>query len=226
MTRLWVLLAVVGCGPSLGVANEEPPTDPILEVSGEQLFTRGVALARQGDLIRSEQYLSAAISRGAPTDRVLPLLLRVCVEGSRLQAALAYAREELGRHPENWSLRYVVASLQRALGRLEAAEANLLRVIERVPEEANPHYLLAMVRRELGLRDHARSHLNAYLDLAPSGDYAASAEEALRDLDTARPPTSVEDALPMAPRRPDTDEGEETAPRTDPSPELSEDAEP
>ena len=207
--RLLVLVPLLACGPSLATDAEEPPGDPIASVDASELFQRGVALAQRGDHIRAEQYLSAAIARGAPEARVLPVLLRVCIAGSRLRMALSYAQPYLLEHPNDWSLRYLVASIHRALGETTEATESLERVVAAVPDEPAPHYLLGVLLAEHD--EHgAREHLERYLELDPSGPRAGAAAEALRTMESSQPSPGDESPTPPAESAPTSEAAEES----------------
>lgn len=172
------LALAIGCGAARGTESEEPEADPLDSVSGEELYRRGVLLARAGDFVRSEQYLAASMERGVPEAQVLPTLLAVCIEASRLAAALTYAEPYLAQHPREWSLRMLVASIQMGLGRHQVARAELERVLADAPEEPpEAHYFLGvLLRDELEDVEGAREHFRRYLALAPDGNHR---EEAL-----------------------------------------------
>lgn len=191
MTKGLAIVFLAACGHAASSGPEgEPPADPIADVAPDELFRRGLALAQRGDLIRAEQYLAAAIERGYPRDRGLPILLRVCVASSRLTTALDYARPYLEEHPEDWPLRHLVASIHLGLGHPDDARRELERVIADAPNEAEPHYLLAVVLRdELGDVDGARPHFQRYLELAPEGRRAAEVSRALEIVAVTREPT-------------------------------------
>jgi tetratricopeptide (TPR) repeat protein len=165
-----------------------PPGDPLASVRASDLYRRGVALARAGDFVRAEQYLTTAIARGYPEARALPALLRVCVASSRLRAALGHAEPYRQRNPDAWSLRYLVASIYLGVGESDRARESLERVIADAPRQADPHYLLGIVLRdELGDRAEAARHFASYLALAPRGAHAAEVRAAVRAID-AEPP--------------------------------------
>ncbi|MEM9068504.1 MAG: tetratricopeptide repeat protein [Myxococcota bacterium] len=143
-------------------------------VEAERLYNHGTALAGRGDLVRAEQYIVAAIERGYSREEALPTLLQVCVAGQRHAAALRHAEPYLRDHPDNWSLRYVVATLHLGLGRVSRAQSELEQVIEDAPQEANPYYTLGtMYRDQMQDEEEATRWFNRYLELAPRGDHAA-----------------------------------------------------
>lgn len=159
-----------------------PDEDPLANVEAAQLFHDGEALAARGDLVRAEQYLAAAIRHGYPQERVLPVLLRVCLSSSRLGAALQHATPYLRLHPSDYRLRWVVASVLIGLGRYDQARVELLRVLTNAPEHAEAHYLLGLL-----LRDHyndddaAAPHFEAHLRLAADGLHGAEVAAWLRE---------------------------------------------
>lgn len=176
--RMWpvlCLIALAACGGrQAGRAATAP--DPLSEVPAAQLFARGVQLQEAGDLIRAEQYLVAAMERGYPDKDVLAPLLAVCVAGSRFQAALAHAQRYLARHPEDWALRYLTASLYVAVGDAPTALAELDRVLGQRPRLAEAHYARAVIYRdELHDDDRAQAAFERYLALDPGGGKAVAA---------------------------------------------------
>ncbi|MDH5491710.1 MAG: tetratricopeptide repeat protein [Myxococcales bacterium] len=136
-------------------------------------------MAGRGDMVRAEQYLSAAMERGYPEDRVVPQLIRVCVASSRISAALSYAEPYLAAHPTQWRLRYLVATLHLGLRRIPEAVADLEAVIGQRPEDPTAHYTLGIILRDhIGDGHGAREHFSRYLELAPEGAHAEEARSA------------------------------------------------
>lgn len=170
-----VLLAACG-GASPRTEGPRVPPDPLELVEPSELFERGSALADQGDLIRAEQYLTAAMRRGHPEDVVIPILVRVCLAGSRPRAALSYAVPHLARHPDDWALRQLVASLHLAIGDVDRAEAEIREVLHQSPDRASAEYMLAvLLRDERKDPDAARHHFERYAELDPRGPHVAEA---------------------------------------------------
>ncbi len=140
------------------------------------LLAAGERLLADGDWLRAEHYLAAAERRGAPAPRVVPLLVRACVESSRLRAALDHAEPYLDSHPDDAPLRFVVANLYAALGFPERAREELETVIRLAPHHARAEYALGdLWARSFGDRESAARHFARYLDLAPRGAHAAEA---------------------------------------------------
>jgi tetratricopeptide (TPR) repeat protein len=177
---LLLLLVCAACGHAAAGPEETAPVDPVNDVAAEELFQRGVTLAQNGDLIRGEQYIGASILRGYPEERALPVLLKVCIAASRLRIAIGYAEPYLARHPNDWSLRLVVASLYLGLDDAVKARRQLEQVLSTKPDEAEPHYLMAIVLRdEVGDPEGAAEHFQRYMALAPDGPHAEEVAHAL-----------------------------------------------
>lgn len=193
-----VLALLIGCGHAPAEERTPPPGDPVQEVPGEQLFAQGVSLAQAGDLVRSEQYLLAALERGYPEDRLMPVLLRVLIAASRLRVALGYAEPYLARNPDAWPLRYLVATIHLGMERPELARRELERVIATAPDAPDPHFLLGIVLRDAaGDAAAAEPHFQRYLELAPEGSHANEARDALARV----PVATVAGDEPSAPDR-------------------------
>lgn len=152
-------------------------------VTAEDLFLLGVSHARSGDLLRAEQYLSAARQRGHDEAATVYWLVRVCVAASRYQSALVHAADYLRSHPTHWSLRLVVASIYEALGDVARARSELERIVRGEPERPLPHYRLAMLYRSRDAdRERAKAHLEDYLKLNPQGRHAPEVRSALAEV--------------------------------------------
>ncbi|MBX3273121.1 MAG: hypothetical protein KF729_22850 [Sandaracinaceae bacterium] len=170
-------LALGACGGATSSEAADGSLDPLDSISAEELYRRGRLLSGGGDYIRAEQYLAAAIARGFPEEQAMPALLAACVEGSRLVSALQYAEPYLLRHPEQWTLRMLVASIHMGLEQHARARDELLEVLRTAPEEPpQAHYFLAVLYRDrLEDEDLAREHFGRYLALAPDGEHAEEA---------------------------------------------------
>ncbi|MEI8254311.1 MAG: hypothetical protein WCJ30_01425 [Deltaproteobacteria bacterium] len=149
-------------------------------VQWEPVYNQGVLLANSGDLTRAEQYLAAALQRGAPPERVLPRLLRVCVAAQRYRAAIEYARPFLERRPDAWPLQYLVATIHMGLGEPQSARLRLEMVIQHHPSSADAEFALGKIYRDdLGDRAVADGHFRRYLELEPDGAHAQEARDGL-----------------------------------------------
>lgn len=183
--------AVLACLLSLSAAcasSRPEATNPLAEAaargettSPEQLVAAAQELARRGDSVRAEHYLVAALEQGASRDEVIPLLVAVCLESSRLRTALEHAEPYLRAHPEDAELRLVVAAIYLGLDRHEAARAALEEVIRLRPDRGSARYLLgALLARHLHSPTDAALQFERYLELEPNGPHAAEVRSWLR----------------------------------------------
>lgn len=182
------LASGLACGASTTAPNARPAMpDPLADVEAEELYAHGAALAQQGDSMRAEQYIVAAVERGFSVEEALPLLIQVCVASDRLSSALSHAEPHLRQHPNRWPLRHVVGTLYLGLGRVDDAQRELERVVEQAPDAAMPRFHLGMLLYEnRGDREAARPHLERYLELEPDGRHVAEARSVLRSRDVRR----------------------------------------
>ena len=152
-------------------------------VTVDDLLFLAASHARSGDLLRAEQYLSAARQRGHDEAAVVYRLVRVCVAASSYQSALGHATSYLRDHPSDWSLRFVVATIYEALGDVARAQSELERIVGAEPSMSLPHYRLAMLYRDRWTDpERARLHLEEYLRLTPEGPHAAEVRSALNEV--------------------------------------------
>ena len=161
-----------GCGPPPTV-DRATVAPGFKQASAQELFAQARARQAQGDLLGAEQYFAAAMERGYDPAVAVKSLLDVCVASSRYQSALGHAQNYLAEHPADWNLRFLVATLQQALGNTAEAKAELERVISEQPSHAPAHYALAVLLRD-GLGDPAAAveRYEHYLSLAPGGEHA------------------------------------------------------
>jgi tetratricopeptide (TPR) repeat protein len=173
-------------------------------ITAEDLLYLALSHARSGDLLRAEQYLSAARRRGHDEAEVVYWLVRVCVAASRYQSALGHAADYLRDHPLDWSLRLVVATIHEALGDVARARSELERIVRAEPTRPLPHYRLAMLYRSWELdQERAKVHLEEYLKLTPQGPHAAEVRSALSEL------TDVSRSIRLVPHPGTIDLGDE-----------------
>jgi tetratricopeptide (TPR) repeat protein len=171
----------VGCAP-------KPPETKVArdmkivreENKPERLFEKAKAFHQIGDLTRAEQYYAAALDQGYPEAKVLPLLLRVCIEANRFQVAIEYAEPILQKNPRDYRLRTVLASLYSAVGFHTRARSYYEIALEDEPNDATAHYALGVLLRD-EFRDHvtADKHFREYLRVAPEGPHAQEAKGSL-----------------------------------------------
>jgi tetratricopeptide (TPR) repeat protein len=174
-------LAVMGCATTQSNRETESPevraeVERMRRIRWEQLANDGEGAATAGDFTRAEQYLAAALQRGAPPERILPRLLRVCINAHRYRAAVEYARPYLAGHEDAWALRFVVASIHVGLNEPLTASRHLELVLRYNPSHAESEFLLgSLLRDDLQNPAAADVHFRRYLELAPDGEHASAA---------------------------------------------------
>ncbi len=173
-------LASLLCGCSGSSLHPPKVTAAPTLSDGEYLRRRGLDFAQNGDLIRAEQYLVAALEAGAPSERVLPSLLRVCIDSRRYRVALEHAEDALRVAPKNSTLRFLTGSLYAATGDVTNARSHLIRAASELPTDPNVQFSVGVFSRDLGQNPgQADQYFRSYLALAPHGSHAAEAENAL-----------------------------------------------
>jgi tetratricopeptide (TPR) repeat protein len=178
------LVAAGGCAhPSAAGAGASADRGGGLQRSAPtvaELVDRGRAFAAIGDLTRAEQYLSASLDRGADPERVLPVLVRVCLEAGRYRVAGEYVRQSLRRDPENDRLHLLSGLLEAAVGNRQVALREFEIVLRTRPDDSEGHYGMAVLLRDSGDdAAEADAHFRAYLRLTPEGVHAADARSSL-----------------------------------------------
>jgi Tfp pilus assembly protein PilF len=176
---LTAALATCGCGRSQASNTAQNLKTFQQEQAPEKLLERGRAFARMGDLTRAEEYLGAALERGAEPQSVMPLLLMVCVQDGRMQLAIQYASDHLRRHPTDAQTRLVLGTLYAGLGENQRAETELRQVLATKPNEGQAHYALAVILRDRGDALGAEEHFREYVRISPRGPYAEEARASL-----------------------------------------------
>lgn len=178
--RLLACAAALGTAGCASTAPHTEPHAPAHPPTTEELVDRGRAFGAYGDLTRAEQYLSAALEHGAPPRDVLPLLVRVCVQGGRYRVASLYTANALQRDPEDPSLRLLHGILEATVGDPRVALREYQTVLHAHPDDSDGHYALAVLLRDT-LEDPAGAdlHFREYLRLSPDGTHAADARASL-----------------------------------------------
>lgn len=191
---------LVACAGSQQQQTRTGSGDPLTDSKATELFEEAKQLGLLGDFIRAEQYFVAAIAKGQPAAEVLPLLIEVCIQSSRYDSAISHAVPYLSRHPEDWRLRTVVATLRSAVGRKHEAMSELEQVLLDAPEAPNAHFLLGEILWEDPNGDHARARilLERYLELDPEGKYRPMANTILRAGATESPATQPSQPTPVS----------------------------
>ena len=184
---VFLVVLASGCQHAATRRSAAAPTDHP-PITADELFRTGLLHARRGDLMRAEQYLGAARSRGYAAPTVAYWLVRVCVAAGRFHSALDHASRYLRDAPNDWQLRFVVASILEALGDFDAARIELEQIVRAEPKSPLPRYRLAMLyAREGSDADLAVSQYRAYLALDPGGPHAVEVKTLLGQSRAAAP---------------------------------------
>jgi tetratricopeptide (TPR) repeat protein len=177
---LVVAVSAAGCGATRADRVREAEKTVEREQTPDKLLERGKLFARVGDYTRAAQYLNGALDAGAPTEEVLPILMKVYIVSGRFRLAIQLGEQQLTKTPEAHALRFLVGTLYAAIGDNERAQENLERVVTAQPGHAEAHYALAVL-----LRDQAHdlvgadAHFRQYLQLEPQGPHAEEARGSL-----------------------------------------------
>lgn len=178
--RISILLALALSACAHGAKQPQLESRSAEQQQVATLVLRAHQFADAADYTRAEQYLNLATMHGGDPAQVMPLLIDVCVRDQRYRAALQYAEEHLRRHPREYRLRYIEATLLRALGDVAKSRQELQRVLDASPDYADAHYSMAvLLRDQLGSYVEADRHFREYLRLSPSGPHAEEAGESL-----------------------------------------------
>lgn len=184
MRSLWPLaLALslgVGCAPARSPDVRGNLNTIRRETTEDKLVDRGEAFAAVGDWTRAEQYLAAALDRGSDPERILPVLMRVCIEAEKYRVAADYARDYVRKKPDDVRLRMLLGSLEAAIGNRQAARREMRSILERQPSNADAHFELALLLRDDDVDPtEANQHFREYLRLTPDGSRASEVRAAL-----------------------------------------------
>lgn len=179
---LSVVFAFSGLGCAAAPANKAQADMATLrrETTIDKLVDRGKAFAMVGDMTRAEEYFTAALEQGANPHEVLPLVLDVCVRTGRYRSAAQHAENQLRKHPDDVSTRFVLGTLYVALGEPRQAREALEKVVEARPNEPKVRYALAVLARD-SENDivEADKQFREYLRLEPDGAHAEEARASL-----------------------------------------------
>ena len=106
--------------------------------------------------------------------------MRVCIDSRKYRVAIEYAEPVLAKHPDDYRLRLVVASLYSAIGRPERARDHYAAVVKDHPDDSTAHFALGVLYRD-ELKDRVRedAHFREYLRLEPEGKHAEEARAGL-----------------------------------------------
>lgn len=173
-----------GCAPRDGAtaqvaskkADLHPDRDP------QSLVASGRAYADAGDLVRAEQYFVAALDHGADYDKVLPLLLRVCLASNHYRYAIDHVEVALARDPTNSRLRFVSGSLYLLVGAHGTARERLEQAARELGDDPEVQFqVAAFFRDDLADKVNADRYFRHYLRIAPKGNHATEARASLME---------------------------------------------
>lgn len=151
------------------------------------LFARGMERTGQGDDVRGEQYVVAAMARGYPEGAAVHALVRICVAARRLRTALSYAQPYAARHPGDLPLQLLLSTIHAALGEPEQARGLLEGMLRGAPEYAPARYFLGVLLRDSFAEPESASvELAAYLAREPGGEHAGEVRRWLEEHATRR----------------------------------------
>jgi tetratricopeptide (TPR) repeat protein len=123
-----------------------------------------------------------AATAGYDQRRIMPLILTVCLQSSRLRSALDHAEPYLLQHPKEQTLRFLVATIHLSLGHIDAAKIRLEELLRTNGQNPDAQYLLGILAMD-SAPSEATEHFNKYLALSPRGDRSAEAQSRLTELD-------------------------------------------
>lgn len=179
---VWLLVALASAACARNPGAEVRSSIEAAERAREPhvALGRARAFAAMGDWMRAEQYLKLALEGGAEEAEVVPLLVEACTRDHRYLDAIQHIENHLRHHPDDSRLRYVLASLDAAVGERERARSEYEKVLLREPSNADVHYALAVLLRDgIANLEQADRHFREYLRLRPRGDHAEESRAAL-----------------------------------------------
>lgn len=158
----------------LGACAHAAPVRPLPAAESQQeLLVSAHQAQLEGDTLRAQQYLLAALNHGADQRRVLPWLLRLYVADGQYRSAIERVNESLRVSGDDLELRMLLASLYRATELESSAAQQYEEVLQRAPNQSRAHLELGMMLHDSG-SDPARAdqHFRAFLALAPDAPEA------------------------------------------------------
>ncbi len=172
-------LSALGCASRTTEVQTRLATEKS-ERKPDLLIRKARAYASLGDTTRAEEYLNAAREAGGDEREIVRTLMQVCIDDHRYRAAVGYAEQFLRRHPRERELRFVLATLDVALGDANSALHQLRTVLDEAPDNLEARYVLAVVLRdEIGDVEAADGEFREYLRRAPAGVHAEEAQGSL-----------------------------------------------
>jgi tetratricopeptide (TPR) repeat protein len=181
---VWTVLTssalALGCMRTEGAELRDGMKVVARERDPKRLQRSAQAFAALGDFARAAQYDLAALEQGADERTIVPELVDFYVHDKQYRAAVFECQKYLRKHPQETTLRFLLANLVAALGEPVVARKELERVLREEPANANAHYALAVILRDDGSDlSSADEHFREYLKLSPGGSHADEARGSL-----------------------------------------------
>lgn len=192
MRLLTVLIAstlALGCGHAPPKTQQEPANQ---EETSAQLFKRGQTAIQAGDFVRAEQYLTLALADPSFQRPALKLLIHACIQSGHLWVIVNQTEAYLRSHPDDDTLRYLLATTEETMGHRAEAMKHLRLILSHDPSYVDAHYLIGILKLSEA-PDESLHHFETCLTLAPQGPHAQELKGRIAELqllhssDEARP---------------------------------------
>jgi tetratricopeptide (TPR) repeat protein len=160
----------------------------------------GVAYMNLGEAANSERALRKAIDLSEQRyEDALFWLASLLTNGQRFADAEPLARKGVELDANSWQANSELARALLGLGRASEAEASALAAIKLRPDNANLHLVLANIHGELQNDPALLDDLNAYLKLAPKGQFADQARKQRDEIQQELQKTQASPSTPPGP---------------------------
>jgi predicted Zn-dependent protease len=144
----------------------------------EAYTAMGIAYIRSGDAANAEQSLRKALDQSEQKyGDALYWLALLMSNGQKFADAEPLARKAVELNANSWEANSELARALDGLGHPVEAETSALAAIKLRPDNGNLYLILANIHIELDKKQALVDDLNAYLKLAPSGQFASQARE-------------------------------------------------
>jgi Flp pilus assembly protein TadD len=150
----------------------------------------GIAYMKSGDAANAETSLRKALDLSEQRyGDALSWLAVLLSNNEKFADAEPLARKAVELDANSWQANAELARALDGLGRASEAEASGLAAVKLRPDNANLHLILANIHGELQNEPALLEDLNAYLKLAPAGQFASQVrkqrDEVQKDLQNA-----------------------------------------
>jgi hypothetical protein len=179
---LWLMVTACANAPA-------PEASVPGHLPGQGAFAEGVRAGAEGDSVRAEQYLVAALQEGYSPEETIPRLVWICAEAGRFRTAIRHGAPFVRKRPSLVNLRYLLVTLHVAIGHEAFARAELQEILRVAPEFGPALFMLGgLVGREEP--EEARHYLERYLELGGEPPHMEEARATLRRISTQPDPRS------------------------------------